>query len=348
MLLLIGCVQAPVLDPPPIEFHPPDEVGPYGAGADTFTWTDDRGKEMVAEVWFPTEPGCSPDEYEELPMIGMACRGVDPSGDGWPLVAFSHGYGGIRYQSIFLTEWLATHGFVVVAPDHEHNTLLDLDDAYTTEVALERPGDVIRAVDQLAVARPGLAEADRYAMSGHSFGAWTTLAVAGGDADLAYLEAFCAESPEYDLCGLDLPPEAALEDGPDARVVAAMPMAPVGWYTYASLDAMPPTLLMGGERDQLEAEILPLYDRLPVPARLSVLADGGHYAYTDICELGAIAEQFAEDCGEVEAGYIEMDVAHEIVRAQATAFFAYAMRGDARYLDWLGAEWPEVDWEERL
>ncbi|RMF12332.1 MAG: hypothetical protein D6761_12950, partial [Candidatus Dadabacteria bacterium] len=37
----------------------------------------------------------------------------------WPVVIFSHGAGGVRFQSVFLTEYLAAHGYIVVAPDHE-------------------------------------------------------------------------------------------------------------------------------------------------------------------------------------------------------------------------------------
>jgi len=35
-----------------------------------------------------------------------------------PLVLFSHGLGGCALQTIFFTEELARHGYVVAAPDH--------------------------------------------------------------------------------------------------------------------------------------------------------------------------------------------------------------------------------------
>ncbi len=37
----------------------------------------------------------------------------------WPLVVFSHGYHGCGPQSKFLTEGLAAHGYIVVAPNHK-------------------------------------------------------------------------------------------------------------------------------------------------------------------------------------------------------------------------------------
>src|ERR1041384_5814495 len=36
----------------------------------------------------------------------------------WPLVLCSHGNGGSRHQNAFQTEHLASHGYVVTAPDH--------------------------------------------------------------------------------------------------------------------------------------------------------------------------------------------------------------------------------------
>ena len=35
------------------------------------------------------------------------------------VIVFSHGYSGIRFQSVFFTEWMASHGYLVVAPDHQ-------------------------------------------------------------------------------------------------------------------------------------------------------------------------------------------------------------------------------------
>src|SRR5690606_33792011 len=120
--------------------------------ATTHTFTDRRGVELTVELWYPAlpAPGADPSDYGTLSLTRNAYRDApaDRRAVPFPLVAFSHGYGGVRYQSTFLTEHLASHGFVVVAPDHPHNTLFDLDAAATAQVALARPGDISAAVDE--------------------------------------------------------------------------------------------------------------------------------------------------------------------------------------------------------
>ena len=219
---------------------------------------------------------------------------------------------------------------------------------------MERPGDVMSAVDEVLrlsatddESLGGLLDGDTYGMVGHSFGGWTTVAVAGGVTDLAAMQAFCAENDDYDLCTIEFPDDAVVEPGPDPRAVAAMPMAPAGWYSFGDLSGVPSSLLFGGTKDAGESperEILPLNERLPTPKRMAVLADAGHYAFSDICRIGDIVD----DCAEEAGGYIELDRAHTLINTLATAFFMVELRQDERYAEWLGPIGPEVDWHEQL
>lgn len=367
-------------------FDAPDAPGAYGVSATTLTWTDDRGQDMVAEVWYPIAPedGCDAEPYPEVRIVGQACRDVAPAAPpagGFPLIAFSHGNAGIRYQSIFLTEALAQHGYVVVAPDHPGNTLLDFDEAAIGTVAERRPADVRSAVDRLiALSTPplseggspslaGLVQTDRYGMAGHSFGGWTTLAVAGGVVDLDGLRTFCADRANahvgYDFCRVleALPENATSADfaPPDARAVTGFSMAPAGWYSFApgavdapgGLDTVAPTLVLGGtldESESVENEIQPLYDRLTGPTSrfgpddLGILTGAGHYAFTDICLIGDLQP----DCDEAAGGYIELDTAHAIIERLGLAWFGLTLREDARYqtyLDDASEVWSELSWE---
>src|SRR5689334_21669106 len=122
MILLVACVEPPVAEDTADPFYTPEEAGPYTPGVVTRDFVDARGKALRIEVWYPADDDGDPDPYEEIPFVGDAVRRAQPAQGPFPLVSFSHGFGGIRYQSLFLTERLATHGFVVVAPDHPHNT----------------------------------------------------------------------------------------------------------------------------------------------------------------------------------------------------------------------------------
>lgn len=389
-IVLGGCDGHDVDDPLPAAFYAPDEPGPYGVSATTMHWTDARGQALVAEVWYPItldadgSAPCDREPYPDIPIAGQACRDADPASapsSGFPLIAFSHGNAGIRFQSIFLTEALAQHGYVVVAPDHPHNTLLDFDEEQLGTVAEHRPGDISSAVDELITqTTPPLSEtedgplahlnvqADRYGMSGHSFGGWTTLATGGGQVHLDGLREFCADPDnmaiDYDFCGVldHIPADATDADfaPPDPRIVSNLALAPAGWYSFGAdavdvaggLDSVLPTLLMGGTMDDaetIEKEIQPLYDRLTStnsthsPDDLAILDGAGHYAFTDICLIGDLQP----DCDEESGGYINLGDAHAIIDELAIAWFGVTLLGDDRfqpYLDAAGEKWAELEW----
>ena len=86
--------------------------------------------------------------YEPTTLSIHAYRKAKPAVRSAPVVAFSHGFFAIRFQSAFLMEHLARHGFVVIATDHPRNTILDFDDDYTVDVLLERPDDIRHSIDE--------------------------------------------------------------------------------------------------------------------------------------------------------------------------------------------------------
>ncbi len=243
-LLLLGCPESdPEPDPSPLPWTEPGDVGPYGVGTRTMTWFDERGTLLTAELWYPAEvePGSPGDDYGDVSVAGIAHRDADGDlrGAPWPLIAFSHGYGGMRYQSTFLTEHLASHGFVVVAPDHPRNTLFDLDADASAEVAAARPTDVRLAVDRAhELATEGwfglvdLVDPEAgYGMLGHSFGGWTTIAVSGGVLDPEHFATWCTEHDDP-ACGFigDLSSLSELSTAaPNPRVVASVALAPGAW-----------------------------------------------------------------------------------------------------------------------
>lgn len=365
-LLLLACAEPPIEAPP---WANPDVAGPYGIGVQTMEFTDARGKDLVAEIWYPAkvDPDSTPDPYPEIPITLDAHREAraDTRGAPYPLVAFSHGMGGIRYQSAFLTESLASHGYVVVAMDHPHNTFLDMDESMSVQVLLERPGDVTHTVDEvfrLATSDDptfaGMVDPEAgYAMMGHSFGAWTSMVVGGGALSLQSLVDYCAQGHDTVACDYlsDVQDESGtLDDAADPRVRTTLPLAPGVWYGFGDhgegLASVIDPFVLGGDHDTVldyDAEILPTYAAMSTPKQLGTLADAGHYAFSDIC---LIAAPLFEDCDEEAGGFINMERAHFITRAVVTAKLDSAMLGITEAEAWLQPEWaeqnaPELRWD---
>jgi predicted dienelactone hydrolase len=122
-----------------------------------------------------------------------------PKGDGpFPVIIFSHGLGGSREGYEYLGRYWASYGYVSVHLQH-----LGSDDAVwrdaapgermqrmrdatlNLENAINRPKDVSFAIDQLEKMNQengpfkGRLDLKRIGVAGHSFGAFTTLAIAG-------------------------------------------------------------------------------------------------------------------------------------------------------------------------
>ncbi len=367
---LVGCGSgddddsaAPADDDDADEWFDPGEAGPHEAGFVTLLHTDDRGKELTIEVWYPAAPeaGDEPDSYwPELDFTFGGFRDAPPVtvGAPYPLVAFSHGYGGIRYQSPYLTEHLARHGFVVVSVDHTHNTFMDLDMDHAAQVLAERPGDVRRAVDHVLDVSGGddpllggMVAGPLYAMLGHSFGAVTTLILSGGTLDIEHALAFCEEYDLYACAYTGTLGEATFDDAAaDDRIVASAAMSPGAWYIFGpdgtGLSGVSDILVFGGDQDaELDyvEEIRPTYEALGTPKQMATLAAAGHWAFSDICE---IIPMFEECYGE---GWMDVDQVHAISVPLTTAYLKVELAGDDRYEPWLDdtylAEIEGLTWE---
>ena len=89
-------------------------------------------------VWYPTSAVEAP--YQYTPEFGstLAVNGAPMAGQ-WPVVVFSHGFGGCGWQSAVQTEAVARWGYVVAAPDHSDNS------CGGPVVLTDRVADVLRA-----------------------------------------------------------------------------------------------------------------------------------------------------------------------------------------------------------
>lgn len=292
---------------------------------------DDEPRTIPVALWYPTEAvsGDSP-RYQNLLRRREVFLNAEPApGTDWPVLLFSHGNQSFAEQSFFYTEYFASHGWLVAAPDHIGNRTLDRE---TRGDALAfRPRDMVAALDalyELPAMDPLAGKAgERVMASGHSFGGYTTLALAGARFDADVIRTFCETSDRFPLHRCDAFSEDEL-DGLDAwrgddRVSLAIPQTPggAGFFAADGIEFVGiPTLLMTGSldrttTDEAEGDVIWAALRSAGSLRASFLT-AGHYTFSNMCSvLPSIAED--DGCGE---GFIDPDEAQRAISALSLAF----------------------------
>lgn len=294
-------------------------------------------RSLTVDAWYPVDPGAEegfPPSIYDLVFAGIpstvAFDAPPVSTDGpFPLVVFSHGNNGIRFQSFFLMETLASHGFVVVAPDHAGNTAADLilpgpPIPFQTR---DRPLDISLVITRMLEKNDDDADAFhdsldgvRIGVMGHSFGGFTTMAMATGFQDVP----------------------------PDPRVLVLVPISPaVGGLSDEQLSSVDrPELVLGSTAD-ITVPVEPSNTRtfeLPVAKpryRVDIL-EAGHNSFTNICDffdvlLGAgvpgnllefLLGSADEGCGP---DLIPIEEAHRLTNLYAVSFLQRHLAFDRRY-----------------
>jgi hypothetical protein len=124
--------HVPRVDAPPFGLR-----GPYAVGVRDLVIepTREGDRTISVTVWYPAlNPDNQPEyttylldfknpNFADFAIGGAALRNAEPDGGGgpYPLVIYSHGLTLFRQVSSYLTEHLASWGFVVIAGDHQDN-----------------------------------------------------------------------------------------------------------------------------------------------------------------------------------------------------------------------------------
>lgn len=358
-----------VTEPEPIQIRAsgPDKVldpgkpGPYAVGVTTLRLTDPnriddktkKPREMVIEVWYPavdSAKGGKTDEYLvendappavqakikqlniQIPGLKQnAYRDAEPlrKEGPYPVILFSHGSGGIRFQSVFQTPHLASHGYVVVSVDHTGNTLYDLfldNQAQSTknlaQAAIYRPQDVKFMFEEMKKRNADpkdrfhkMINPEEIGVTGHSFGGMTSILV------LAQIKGIKVSIPQ----------------APHTSLVAAL-----GVEAFHVRDTVvmvhaakkDDTLSYKNEQERFyKLAITEPY--LRADRYLVNLERGGHFSYSDICSLdlkkyasrlgfGNVENILNDGCATHNTPIKE---AHRIINHYATALFNVVLRG---------------------
>jgi len=188
-------------------------------------------RRLTVELWYPATipagqiehvvydsamPGTpAADTPAHFPIYGKALRNAPAamgSGAPFPLVVVSHGYPGSRTFMTWITENLASKGYVVAAIDHT-DSVFGAQRGFTSTL-LNRASDQIFTIDTLSARSResgdflhGLLNPDRVAIVGYSMGGYGALATAGagysrtgGSARAiggGYFEPWLADDPRF-------------------------------------------------------------------------------------------------------------------------------------------------------
>ena len=246
---------------------------------DGTTSTYDRP--LTVDVWYPANIPDGKEEKteykdvlgrpnnEERPQIpftfsGRALRNAEPddSDEAFPLIIVSHGYPGSRYLMTYLTENLASKGYVVVAIDHTESTHQDAGPFPST--LMNRPLDVLFVLDEMAKLGvkksdsflSGLLDADNTALIGYSMGGYGVLNVAGAGYSEQLATTFDRMTGGSTAIQARTTGSPALVASPDKRIKAVVAFAPWGmargvWDDEGLAGLRIPTFFVAGDQDDV-------------------------------------------------------------------------------------------------
>ena len=247
----------------------------YGKDADSL-----YDRPLTLEVWYPATISNGSEElvtYDEVmgnagspdrpiipfTFVGRSSRNANPSlADGpYPLIIVSHGYTGSRLLLTYLTENLASKGYVVVAIDHTESTFRDA--AGFNSTLLNRSLDVLFVLNEIAQLGKqensflaGLVNPDLTALIGYSMGGYGVINVSGAGYSPQAAQFFSSMSNGSSALQKRAIGNPDFQASIDPRIKAVVAFAPWGmqrgvWNAEGLAGIKIPSLFIAGSKDDI-------------------------------------------------------------------------------------------------
>jgi dienelactone hydrolase len=347
----------------------PLQEGPFPVGVTTHVFVDSsrtdhftqKPRTLVTEIWYPAAdaartrpkskftdfmPGGMTPELEALfeKRLGLKSDALNarytmgshrdaPVRDGkYPVIVFSHGNGGNRYQNTFWCDFVASHGYVIVSADHTGNAAITIlkdgnvpyQGGERANSAADRPKDMSFLLDQMGKWNAGAEGADprfkgrfdlaRPCAAGMSFGSMTAVRVAETDPRFKSVIAMSGAYPE-------------------------------------NKNLKVPTLWMIGTEDRTigpigNSIVRAHHQKHEGPSYLLELNNGGHYSFTDMFKMNpnhgdGIGSGTRRE-GSAKFEFTSMEKTYQIINSYSVAFLSVYVKGDSKSAAYLASNhWPE-------
>jgi predicted dienelactone hydrolase len=214
LILFSAAINANVPSVPGVDAPELAAVGTYRVGFRSVTFThqnqpdvenaDPDGavvpivdRELRVDIWYPAavKKGAKPLTYRgslwaepPRPAVaftqkGFAVAGANPAGVKHPLVIVSHGYSNNPAVMTWLTENLASKGYVVAAIDHRDPNPYVVSPITRAAPNFNRPLDIAFVTAQLRATLGSQIDRERVALIGYSQGGYGVLTAGGASLD---------------------------------------------------------------------------------------------------------------------------------------------------------------------
>ena len=278
-----------------------------------------------------------------------------------PMAVITHGFGSSQVNFDYLAEHLASHGYIVLVPEHIGSNTEYKEAFLRGETSVDvspiefysRPQDItylLNEVEQDAELNQ-LINWEQVGILGHSFGGNTALAIAGAPINQERINQVCQEN-EISLnismllqCRASgLPPvDTNLRDPRVKAVVAANPVTSTALGVEGMGKIEIPTMMLAGSKDTttpfITEQAHPFLWLNTEHKYLGVMAGGTHGYLLNDTEQEGLASIFPNPLPEVRRDYL---------KAMALSFFEVHLRGNEDYKPYLGSAYAQHISNEEL
>jgi predicted dienelactone hydrolase len=273
-----------------------------------------------------------------------------------PLIVISHGLGGDLTTFAYFAQHLASYGFAVAVPEHPGSSSSQIqallsgltNDVTPPEELIDRPLDIKFLLNYLAKNYGKQIDTNNVGMIGQSFGAYTTLALAGAKLNWSTLQRDCLNSDDswnlsllIQCLALKIPKINTKVELQDERIKAAIVINPLVSSVFGKENLSKigiPVMIVSGSADPvtpaLTEQITP-FTWLTTSNKYLVLLQGATHFST-----------LAESSGSIpvpeQAIGPDPKIAQRYIKQLGLAFFGNYITQQSEYAQYLNAEYGSV------